>query len=82
MEGRFVGAFGRRCVATDVLEAHPCALGRRLAGYDYDRHFGGIRYLFLRGMDPQRGGATGVFADRPSRAVIDRLDALFAGGPR
>jgi len=54
-------------------------LGRRLAGYDYDRHFGGVRYLFLRGMDPTRGAASGVYADRPSRAVIERLDAMLGG---
>ena len=24
----------------------------RLPGYDYDTHFGGVMYLFVRGMDP------------------------------
>jgi exodeoxyribonuclease V beta subunit len=57
-------------------------LGRRLAGYDYDRHFGGIRYLFLRGMDPAHGPTHGVYADRPSRDVIERMDARLAGGAR
>jgi exodeoxyribonuclease V beta subunit len=54
-------------------------LGRRLVGYDYDRHFGGVRYLFLRGMDPVRGWGGGVYADRPSRGVIELLDAALAG---
>lgn len=31
-------------------------LRHRLADYDYDRHFGGVIYLFLRGMDGQEGG--------------------------
>jgi exodeoxyribonuclease V beta subunit len=57
-------------------------LGRRLAGYDYDRHFGGVRYLFLRGMDPAHGLRSGVYADRPERVVIERLDALLAGDGR
>jgi exodeoxyribonuclease V beta subunit len=57
-------------------------LGRRLRGYDYDRHFGGVRYLFLRGMDPARGVASGVYADRPSRAVIALLDEALGGRPR
>jgi exodeoxyribonuclease V beta subunit len=57
-------------------------LGRRLAGYDYDRHFGGVRYLFLRGMDPSHGVRSGVWADRPARALIERLDAALAGGAR
>jgi exodeoxyribonuclease V beta subunit len=51
----------------------------RLPGYDYDRHFGGVRYLFLRGMDPAHPGQ-GVYATRPPRALIEGLDALFQGG--
>ncbi len=31
-------------------------LRHRLADYDYDRHFGGVIYLFLRGMDGAGGG--------------------------
>ncbi len=57
-------------------------LGRRLAGYEYDRHFGGVRYLFLRGMDPSRGMRCGVYADRPSRAMVDRLDRALGRGGR
>jgi exodeoxyribonuclease V beta subunit len=53
-------------------------LGQRLRGYDYDRDFGGVFYLFLRGMHPERGAATGVFADRPRRALVEALSALFA----
>jgi exodeoxyribonuclease V beta subunit len=56
-------------------------LGRRLRGYDYDRHFGGVRYLFLRGMDPARGVASGVHVDRPSRAVVELVDGLLGGRP-
>ncbi len=51
-------------------------LRRRLSGYDYEKHFGGVHYLFLRGLDvtqPQLG----VFQDRPAKAVIDRLNQLF-----
>lgn len=47
----------------------------RLPGYDYSRHFGGVFYLFLRGMDPARPGS-GVFADRPSVALIEALDRV------
>ena len=52
----------------------------RLPGYDYARHFGGVYYLFLRGLDPARPGC-GVFFDRPPAATIGALDALFAGEP-
>ncbi|BDU14854.1 exodeoxyribonuclease V subunit beta [Lysobacter auxotrophicus] len=45
--------------------------------YDYDTHFGGIRYLFCRGLDAARDDSPGVHAWRPARALIDGLDALF-----
>jgi exodeoxyribonuclease V beta subunit len=40
-------------------------LRRRLAGYDYERHFGGVYYLFLRGLDPAKGPEFGVYHARP-----------------
>lgn len=51
-------------------------LRARLPDYDYDRHVGGAVYVFLRGVD---GGANGVHVERPSRALIEAMDALFAG---
>ena len=53
-------------------------LRHRIADYDYERHFGGVIYLFLRGMDGQDGGQ-GIFATRPALPLINGLDALFAG---
>lgn len=52
----------------------------RLPDYDYERHFGGVFYLFLRGMDPTLGSDCGVFRDRPSLALVEALDALMATG--
>ena len=49
----------------------------RIRDYDYDRHFGGVYYLFVRGMQPQRGHSSGVYATRPEKALIERLDALL-----
>lgn len=54
-------------------------LQQRLPDYDYDRHFGGVFYLFLRGMGPEPG--TGVYACRPAKSHILALDALFRGLP-
>jgi exodeoxyribonuclease V beta subunit len=56
----------------------------RQSGYDYDLHMGGAVYLFVRGMvGPTTGqdahGRFGVFVDRPPRAQIEALSALFAG---
>lgn len=43
--------------------------------YDYVRDFGGVFYLFLRGMngEPQ----SGIFYDRPSVELITELDGVF-----
>ncbi|MEE4360000.1 MAG: exodeoxyribonuclease V subunit beta [Pseudomonadales bacterium] len=54
-------------------------LRRRLPGVDVEPHFGGVLYLFLRGMDGS--GRTGVFVDRPDPVLLDGIDRLFAGGP-
>jgi exodeoxyribonuclease V beta subunit len=48
--------------------------------YDYDAHFGGIRYLFCRGLDAGDAVSPGVYAWQPPRELIERLDALFAHG--
>jgi len=52
----------------------------RLPDYDYERHFGGVFYLFLRGMDPALGPDCGVFHDRPTAALVTALDELMATG--
>jgi len=54
-------------------------LMKRLAGYDYEQHFGGVYYMFLRGMAPQFERGNGVFHDRPSRRLIEGLSAVLAG---
>jgi exodeoxyribonuclease V beta subunit len=48
-------------------------LALRLPGYEYDTHFGGVFYLFLRGIDPERGSGYGIFRDRPPGAWIGEL---------
>jgi exodeoxyribonuclease V beta subunit len=54
-------------------------LQRRLAGYEYARHFGGVLYLFVRGMAPGHAAGSGVFFDRPAPALIEALSATLAG---
>ncbi|MGD2083168.1 MAG: exodeoxyribonuclease V subunit beta [Chromatiales bacterium] len=57
-------------------------LGRRLPAYDYGRHFGGVYYLFLRGMRPETGAGCGVYFDRPARDLVEALDRqVFRHGP-
>ena len=53
-------------------------LTMRLRGYDYDQHFGGVYYLFLRGMSPKYAQGCGVFRDRPPRTLIEGLSTALA----
>ena len=53
-------------------------LRHRLADYDYQQHFGGVIYLFLRGMEGT-ASENGVFRTRPQAEFVAALDALFAG---
>ncbi|MGV8961629.1 MAG: UvrD-helicase domain-containing protein [Stenotrophomonas sp.] len=48
--------------------------------YDYARDFGGIRYLFCRGLSAGDASAPGVYAHCYSPELVDGLDRLFAGG--
>lgn len=52
-------------------------LRHRIADYDYQHHFGGVIYLFLRGVDGSSPGA-GCFATRPDEALIEQMDSLFS----
>lgn len=58
----------------------------RLPSYDYQQHFGGVYYLFLRGMGDEAAlSAThepmplGVYFDQPPQALIESLDRCFRG---
>ncbi|OCG63565.1 exodeoxyribonuclease V subunit beta [Gilliamella sp. GillExp13] len=46
----------------------------RLSNYQYQTHFGGVYYLFLRGMPEQ-----GIFYHLPLQEFIEELDKLFDG---
>lgn len=43
-----------------------------LPEYTYDRNFGGVFYLFLRGINRQ--GEEGIYFDRPEFGLIEKLD--------
>jgi exodeoxyribonuclease V beta subunit len=53
-------------------------LAARVRGYTYERHWGGVFYLFLRGLDPARGGRCGIYYDRPPEGRIAALSALLS----
>jgi len=53
----------------------------RIPDYDYAQHFGGVYYLFLRGMRPEHGCQYGVFAHKPDISLIETLnDNIFGAG--
>jgi ATP-dependent exoDNAse (exonuclease V) beta subunit (contains helicase and exonuclease domains) len=52
-------------------------LRHRIADYNYEDHFGGVIYLFLRGVDA-RDPQSGIFTTRPDPLLIDKMDRLFA----
>ncbi|MFW8631267.1 exodeoxyribonuclease V subunit beta [Vibrio natriegens] len=52
-------------------------LRSRLANYQYDQHFGGVYYLFLRGMDGQSDH--GIFSAKPTLEFLQEMDRLIDG---
>ena len=57
-------------------------LQRRVPGYRYQTHFGGVLYLFIRGVRPHwknsDGSASGVYFHQPDFALVEQLDQLFS----
>lgn len=85
--GSILADYNQEALKKEMLHSHydwqyliyTLALHRYLQSvvpkYDYARDFGGVFYLFLRGMngEPQ----SGVFYDRPSVELITELDGVF-----
>ena len=51
-------------------------LQQRLPDYQFARHFGGVRYLFVRGMQKEQA-MSGVYSDMPDQQRINELAELF-----
>jgi exodeoxyribonuclease V beta subunit len=45
----------------------------RMPGYSYEKHFGGVFYIFLRGVKPEIGPEFGIYRDVPSPDLIEGL---------
>jgi len=48
-------------------------LNMRLRDYRYDKHFGGVYYIFIRGVDAGKGPKFGIYKDLPSPGVIEAM---------
>ncbi len=55
-------------------------LRQRVPGYDYEQHFGGAYYIFLRGVEPQHPD-WGIVQRRPSAATVAGLEQWLEGAP-
>jgi exodeoxyribonuclease V beta subunit len=51
-------------------------LQSRLAGFNYDLHFGGVIYMFVRGV--REGLDSGVFTCRPALDKIEKLETMLS----
>ena len=59
-------------VAVDkYLQAH-------IENYDYNIHFGGVYYIFLRGVDSSESSERGFFFDKPDKKYINELAGILA----
>ncbi len=54
-------------------------LKTNLPNFSYENDFGGVMYLYLRGMNSFDARSSGQFYVKPSEALIERLDKLFNG---
>ena len=53
-------------------------LENRLPDYDYERNFGGVYYIYVRGVNGT-GTETGVFYDRPEYGTVSALTKVICG---
>ena len=53
-------------------------LSRRIAGYEYGKHFGGVFYVFFRGLDPEKPDRA-IFRGRPHASLVRALRELSIG---
>jgi exodeoxyribonuclease V beta subunit len=54
-------------------------LSRRAVGYDYEKQFGGVFYVFFRGLDPEKPDRA-IFRARPHSALLRALRQLLIRG--
>jgi exodeoxyribonuclease V beta subunit len=55
-------------IYTAALHLH---LSKTVKNYDYDKHFGGVFYIFLRGVDEK--GKNGIYYKKPDKDVVESL---------
>ncbi len=59
-------------IYTDALSRY---LSWRVPNYDYEKHFGGVFYIYLRGIHLSKN--TGIYFDRPSKTELTSFRTLY-----
>jgi exodeoxyribonuclease V beta subunit len=89
--GNTVAHYGADAVATAMEESNyhlqyllyslaaRLFLRSRIPDFDYETQFGGIIYLFARGV--RQVEVTGIFTDKVGTVVLDRLETLLLAAP-
>jgi exodeoxyribonuclease V beta subunit len=68
-----------------ILQYHLYVLGlvkhlqQRIPGFCYEKHFGGVFYIFLRGVDPEKGSEYGIYKALPDKDFVDALGKWLIG---
>jgi exodeoxyribonuclease V beta subunit len=52
-------------------------LQKRIKNYNYEKHFAGVYYFFLRGINSRVAKNNGVYFDRPSELILHQLQKTF-----
>ncbi|MDY6967576.1 MAG: exodeoxyribonuclease V subunit beta [Spirochaetota bacterium] len=53
-------------------------LNNRMPGYNYEMNFGGVYYIFVRGVDPEFSPLFGIYSDYPSFETIASLNSYLS----
>lgn len=59
-------------IYTVALKRYLC---QKIENFDYEKHFGGVIYVFLRGV--RSDAKTGIYYKKPSSDQISKLDEIF-----
>ena len=54
----------------------------RIKNYSFDKHFGGVYYIFLRGVENNPNSSRGIFFDRPDKQTVKDLAKIMSGGSK
>jgi exodeoxyribonuclease V beta subunit len=75
VESEYILQYHLYTVAVEQYLRHRCR------DHDYETRFGGVLYVFLRGLDPESPGQ-GVFFDKPDASLVEALRTVIVASAR